>query len=69
MQSGQCSNDDRLNKVLCQTSAHSTLTIDAMNSSSSDGSRIARILSAEAGPTEGGLLAEAGHNGYEPATG
>jgi uncharacterized heparinase superfamily protein len=66
---GQCSNDDRLNRVLCQTSAHSTLTIDTMNSSSTDGSRLARILSAEAGPTEGGLLAEAGHNGYEASHG
>lgn len=66
---GQCSNDTRLNRVLCQTSAHSTLSIDGADSSSLESQRLARVTAADAGPTEGGLLAEARHNGYEQTHG
>jgi uncharacterized heparinase superfamily protein len=66
---GQTSPDANLQRLLCSTKAHSTLTIDGANSSSPADNRLAKISNAEVGPADGGLLAVASHDGYETSHG
>ena len=66
---GQTATDANLQRLLCSTKAHSTLTIDGQNSSSPGENRLARVSNVEIGPAEGGMLAVASHDGYEPSHG
>ena len=61
---GQYSADPKLAAALSQSSAHSTLTLDGLDSSDSRASRIAQLHDIEAGPAQGGMLAVASHDGY-----
>ena len=65
---GQTATDANLQRLLCSTKAHSTLTIDGQNSSSPGENRLARVSNVEIGPAEGGMLAVATHDGYAPST-
>jgi len=66
---GQTAADTNLNRLLCSTSAHSTLALDEHNSSNPAQNRMANISGVEVGPAEGGLLAVASHDGYEASHG
>ena len=66
---GQTAIDANLQRLLCSTKAHSTLTIDGQNSSSPGENRLARVSNVEIGPAEGGMLAVATHDGYAPSHG
>jgi len=66
---GQTATDANLQRLLCSTKAHSTLTIDGQNSSSPGENRLARVSNVEIGPAEGGMLAVATHDGYAPSHG
>ena len=66
---GQTSTDPHLRRLLCSTKAHSTLSIDGQDSSNPKENRLAKLSNVEIGPAEGGLLALATHNGYEPSHG
>jgi uncharacterized heparinase superfamily protein len=66
---GQTVTDPNLHRLLCSTKAHSTLSIDGQNSSNPDEYRFAKLLNVEIGPAEGGSLAVATHDGYEPSHG
>lgn len=66
---GQTSADPHLHRLLCSTKAHSTLSIDGQNSSDPKENRLAKLSNVEIGPAEGGLLAVATHDGYEPSHG
>ena len=66
---GQNSTDKKFQSLLCDTQAHSTLTIDGQNSSNFESERIARVSDAELGPAKDGLLATASHDGYEKSHG
>ena len=66
---GQNARDMNLQRLLCSTKAHSTLSIDGQDSSDYRVNRIAQISDAELGRVQGGLLASAGHNGYEASHG
>ncbi len=67
---GPIDGDDNpaLRQALASTAAHSTLTLDDTNSAdiSDGGSRQAQGSETESGPAEGGTLAVASHDGYEP---
>jgi len=66
---GQASGDPNLQRLLCSTKAHSTLTLDGQNSSDFAAGRLAEVDDIELGPAEGGLLAIASHTGYEQSHG
>jgi len=66
---GQASGDPNLQRLLCSTKAHSTLTLDGQNSSDFAAGRLAEVDDIELGPAEGGLMAIASHNGYEQSHG
>ena len=66
---GQTAADANLQRLLCSTKAHSTLTIDGQSSSSPGKNRLARVSNVEIGPAEGGMLAVTTHDGYEPSHG
>ena len=66
---GQTANDPQFNRLLCSTSAHSTLALDDQNSSDPGANRMAQISGVEVGPATGGILAEASHDGYEASHG
>ncbi len=67
--SGQNSSDARLNEVLRQTAAHSTLTLDGLNNEAVSKNRIARLSDCDAGPAKGGNLISLTHRGYEASHG
>ena len=62
---GQLTTDSNLQRLLCSTKAHSTLSIDGQDSSNPSENRLAKLSSVEIGPAEGGVLAQATHDGYE----
>ena len=66
---GQTATDPNLHRLLCSTKAHSTLSIDGQDSSNAGENRLAKLSNVEIGPAEGGLLAVATHDGYEPSHG
>jgi uncharacterized heparinase superfamily protein len=66
---GQNAKDMNLQRLLCSTKAHSTVSIDGQDSSDFKVNRLAKISDAELGRAEGGLLAIASHNGYEGSHG
>ena len=66
---GQTVTDPNLHRLLCSTKAHSTLSIDGRDSSNPGENRLAKLSNVEIGPAEGGLLAVATHDGYEPSHG
>ncbi|MGC6537617.1 MAG: heparinase II/III family protein [Candidatus Puniceispirillaceae bacterium] len=76
---GQHSADDRLASALAKTSAHSTLTLDGLDSSqlplqqpgttTISNQRIASIFDVEAGPADGGMLVVGSHDGYRQSHG
>jgi uncharacterized heparinase superfamily protein len=66
---GQTATDPNLHRLLCSTKAHSTLSIDGQDSSKPAENRLAKVSNVEIGPAEGGLLAVATHDGYEPSHG
>ena len=67
--SGQFASDARLVAYLEKTAAHSTLTLDGIDSSHVASGRIAQISNVEVGPTEEGQLAVASHDGFEASHG
>ena len=67
--SGQHASDPRLAGYLNQTVAHSTLTLDGIDSSDASTGRWAQMANVEVGPTADGQLAMASHNGYGPSHG
>ncbi len=66
---GQTARDLNLQRLLCSTKAHSTVSIDGQDSSDFRFNRLAQISNAELGRAKGGLLAIASHNGYEASHG
>ncbi|MDB2390614.1 heparinase II/III family protein [Alphaproteobacteria bacterium] len=56
-------------RLLCSTSAHSTLSLDGQNSSSPADNRIASTSNIEFGQVDGGLMTTASHSGYEKSHG
>ncbi len=66
---GQSAADDSFRRLLCNTQAHSTVTIDGQNSTDFSTGRIAEVSNVELGPAKGGLLGVASHNGYEKSHG
>ena len=66
---GQNARDLNLQRLLCSTKAHSTVSIDGQDSSDFRVNRLAQISGAELGRAKGGLLAIASHNGYEASHG
>jgi uncharacterized heparinase superfamily protein len=66
---GQNANDSNLQRLLCSTKAHSTVSIDGQNSSDFEANRLAKVYDAELGRAKGGLLAVASHNGYDASHG
>ena len=62
---GQTAADPNFNRLLCSTSAHSTLALDEHNSSDPSQNRIAQVSGVEVGPASGGILAVASHDGFE----
>ena len=66
---GQNAGDLNLQRLLCSTKAHSTVSIDGQDSSDFRINRLAQISDAELGRAKGGLLAIASHNGYETSHG
>lgn len=66
---GQTASDANLQRLLCSTKAHSTLTIDGKNSSNPVHNRFAKLSNIQIGPAKGGVLAVATHDGYEPSHG
>ena len=66
---GQTATDPNLQRLLCSTKAHSTLSIDGQDSSNPGENRLAKLSNVEIGPAEGGVLAVATHDGYEPSHG
>lgn len=66
---GQTAADPNFNRLLCSTSAHSTLALDEHSSSDPSQNRIAQISGVEVGPAAGGLLATASHDGFETSHG
>ncbi len=67
--SGQCSENRKLKNLLMKTIAHSTLSIDGLNSSDFIKGRHSTISNVEIGPAEGGFLASCSHSGYEQTHG
>jgi len=58
-----------LRRLLCSTNAHSTLSIDGQDSSNPSGNRLAKLSNVDIGAAEGGVIAVATHDGYEPSHG
>ena len=58
-----------LHRLLCSTSAHSTLSLDGQNSSSPADNRMATTNDIEFDQVEGGLMTRVSHNGYEKSHG
>ena len=66
---GQNARDLNLQRLLCSTKAHSTVSIDGQDSSDFRVNRLAQTSGSELGRAKGGLLAIASHNGYEASHG
>ena len=66
---GQNVHDPHLQRLLCSTKAHSTVSIDGQNSSDFEADRLAKVYDTELGRAKGGLLAIASHNGYDTSHG
>ncbi|WP_438997526.1 heparinase II/III family protein [Candidatus Puniceispirillum sp.] len=66
---GQPPIGENLHRLLCSTSAHSTLSLDGQNSSSFGDNRIASTSDIEFGQVDGGLMTTASHSGYEKSHG
>lgn len=66
---GQTAIDENLSRLLCSTKAHSTLTIDGLDSSSLGDNQLANVSNVEIGPAESGMLALATHDGYNSSHG
>ena len=66
---GQNARDLNLQRLLCSTKAHSTVSIDGQDSSDFRVGRLAQTSDVELGRAESGLLATASHNGYEASHG
>ena len=62
--SGQTSPEPRLNKALCQTAAHSCLTLDGLDNHRPVKGLPAAILSLDVTTAEDGFLIEGLHDGY-----
>ena len=62
--SGQTSPEPRLNRALCQTAAHSCLTLDGLDNHRPHANLPAAILSLEVTTAEDGFLIEGLHDGY-----
>ena len=67
--SGQYSSDAQLTRLLRQSVAHSTLTLDGMDSSAPTDGRQAQLYGVEVGPAPDGLLIEASHDGFDKSHG
>ena len=66
---GQYSPDSRLAQALCRTAAHSTLSLDNVDSSDVNQNRLAQVQNVEAGAAIGGMLAVGSHDGYSQSHG
>lgn len=66
---GQNVKDSNLQRLLCSTKAHSTVSVDGQSSSDFQTDRLAKISDVELGRAKGGLLAIASHNGYNASHG
>ncbi len=66
---GQNARDLNLQRLLCSTKAHSTVSIDGKDSSNFRDNRLAQISNTDLGRAKGGVLAIASHNGYEASHG
>lgn len=66
---GQNVKDLNLQRLLCSTKAHSTVSVDGQNSSDFRTNRLAKISDVDLDRVKGGLLAIASHNGYEASHG
>ncbi len=62
--SGQTSPEPRLNRALCQTAAHSCLTLDGLDNHRPQANLPAAILSLEVTTAEDGFLIQGLHDGY-----
>ena len=62
--SGQTSPEPRLNRALCQTAAHSCLTLDGLDNHRPHANLPATILSLEVTTAKDGFLIEGLHDGY-----
>ena len=62
--SSQNSENKKLRNLLSQTIAHSTLSIDNLNSKDFINNRFSNSLKSEVGEAKGGLLLSCSHNGY-----
>jgi len=62
--SGQTSPEPRLNRALCQTAAHSCLTLDGLDNHRPHANLPAAILNLEVSTAEDGFLIEGLHDGY-----
>ena len=62
--SGQTSPEPRLNRALCQTAAHSCLTLDGLDNHRPQANLPAAILSLEVTTAKDGFLIEGLHDGY-----
>ena len=58
--SGQTAAEARLNKALCQTSAHTAMTLDGLDNCHAQ----TRVIALEVGPADGGMLIDGCHDGY-----
>ena len=67
--SGQYSSDAQLTRLLRQSVAHSTLTLDGIDISAPDDGRQAQLYGVEVGPAPDGLLIEASHDGFDRSHG
>jgi len=62
--SGQTSPEPRLNRALCQTAAHSCLTLDGLDNHRPHANLPATVLNLEVTTAENGFLIEGLHDGY-----
>ena len=62
--SGQTSPEPRLNRALCQTAAHSCLTLDGLDNHRPHAGLPAAVLNLEVTTAEDGFLIDALHDGY-----
>ncbi len=67
--SGQTSPEPRLNKALCQTAAHSALTLDGLDNHRPLAGLPASVLSLDVTTAEDGFLIEGLHDGYNKSHG
>ena len=67
--SGQTSPDPRLNRALCQTAAHSCLTLDGLDNHRPHTNMPATVLNLEVTTAEDGFLINGMHDGYRKSHG